>query len=136
MKRVSISGLLFLMFFALDVSGQNQDIDSEIAKNLKTVTSSSEFISIINQYLSIHSSEDIEKKEFNNFIKICRCINKKNIPVYQINTTENCMDFYFKKGRMVYSFSLEKKNNIYISNAKFYTFKNRRVKKQGSMAFK
>jgi len=135
MKRVCFYLLLSLAFVS-NLNAQSQSIDSEMAKNLKAVSSSAEFISTINQYLSIHCCDEINRKDFNEFIKLCRCVNKKKIPVYQINTNSNGMEFYFKKGRWVYNFSLEHKNDLYFSKVNMYTFKKRRIKKNGAMAFK
>ncbi len=128
--------ILFLLTLATNSFGQSQEIDPDIAELFKDISGSCEFIETLNYYLSIEFVEEIDKKDLLEFTKLCRCVNKKNIPIYEIRSNSKGMNFYFKKGSVVYSFSLEKRNDLYYSNGKCYTFKNRRVKKQGNMAFK
>lgn len=132
---LSTIGVFIFISFS-NVYGQSQEIDAEITKLFDEVKSSCDFIETMNYYLSIELMEDIDKKEFDQFLKICRCVNKKNIPLYEIRSNTKNIDLYFKDGKKVYNFKIEKRDNLYFSTVMLYTFKNRKVKKQGRMAFK
>lgn len=136
MKSILILYLLFALTLSTELNAQTQPIDPDIAEILKKVSSSSEFIRSINYYLTVQRVEELDKKAFKEYLKISKIVNKNDIPIYKINSSSMMMDFYFKKGRMVYNFSLEKKNDLYFSHVKLYTFKKRRIKKQGAMAFR
>lgn len=128
--------MIFLTTLTINLFGQTQEIDPDMVAVFKDVSCSCEFIETMNYYLSAESLEEIDKKDLLKFTKLCRCVNKKNISIYEIRSNSKGMDFYFKKGRVVYSFSLVKKNDLYYSHGKCYTFKNKRIKKQGNMTFK
>ncbi len=136
MKYTLILFLLFAVAISTKLYGQAQEIDPEIAEILKKVKSSTEFIQNMNYYLTVQRVKEIDKKDFKEYMKTSRFVNENDIPVYQINSTPTQMDFYFKKGKLVYNFSLEKKNDLYFSQFKLYTFKDRHLKKQGTMSFR
>lgn len=136
MKNILVLFSLFVLTVSSNLSAQPEKIDRDIAETLKEVSCTCDFISCMNNYLSIEYMEEINEKEFKEYTKICKHINNHNIPINKITTSARGIDFFFKKGKNVYAFSLEKKNDIYYSTVKLYTFKNRRIKKQGRMAFK
>lgn len=130
--------LLFAFLFSLNALSwaQSEEIDPEIAKIFKEVKSSSDFIDYCNYYFKIQRLDEVDKNEFKEYANICCGLKKKSIPIYELQNRPKEMVFYFKKGGDVYSFTLEKNNGFYFSKFTQYTFKNRRIKKQGTMAFK
>ncbi len=136
MKSIAILYLLLALTLSTEIYSQSQKIDQDIIEILTKVKSSSEFIRTINYYLKIQLVEEIDKNKNKEYLKISRIVNNNDIPIYRIDSNPMKLDFYFKKGKIVYNFSLEKKNDLYLSHAKIYTFKNRRLKKQGSICFR
>lgn len=135
-KKLLIPFFIFILAFVSNTSAQTQEIDSDIVEIFKEVKSTSDFIDCCNYYFKIQRVKEVDKSEFKEYANICCDLKKKKIPLYELQTRSKEMVFYFKKGGDVYSFTLEKNNDLYYSKFTQYTFKNRRIKKQGTMVFK
>lgn len=135
MKKQIIILLLMSSAFITSTLAQSQEIDPDIAKLCQKVKCTHDFIDFMNNYFKIDKMAEIDKKEFNEYADICKCINKKNIPIYKIQNHPKEITFYFKKGGDVISFNLVKNDDKYYSKFTLYTFKNKRIKKQGTMVF-
>ncbi len=127
--------VFFVLLLVMNTTGQTKQIESVVVDNFKEVSCTCDLIGAFN-HMKLQICEDVDEKEFKLFVKMCQDVNKKNIPLYEIRLKDEQLEFYFKKGRMIYAFTVIKKGDLYLSNAKYYTFKGRHVKKEGLMAFK